>query len=396
MPFAIACPACKSSLRVAAELRGQKCACPHCGQRFLVGGAAVPQRAAVRPAAAIPPATAPRPRLLPWCLVGAALLVLAAGLSWPLFSRAPRQGEPAAAVTDEQRPEPTGLRGRRPDGPDPAITPKPRPTSNTPPAAQPETRADEAQDPYKLGVQAAGCLDKGQPGEALKLAEQAVRLQPQNAWYHGLVGAAHWQLKEYPAGLEECETAIRLAAGKDDAWYYHMAGENAFAANNYLLARKYFEQAVARGEQQLGGNFKVAQARLFTLPVKLEPNAALKVNPFQGARRAEVPEICKRAVETYFIAEAQYRAGEFQAARATLDSLWKQYPAGSQVWVDAFAASELMARHANLHFGDPPAYYSLRRPASPFWGPSPTAKPASWAATSTSPRSAWQRWPRRS
>jgi tetratricopeptide (TPR) repeat protein len=483
MPFAIACPACQTSLRVAADPRGKQCVCPKCGQLFLVGGAPVPQRAEVRPAAppvpapppaAAPPPTAPRRRwLVPEGLVGVALLGLAAGLSWPFLSPAPRQGEPVAAVTGE-RTEPTELRDqRRPDGPGPATEPRPSPTTNTPPAAKPEPRADEAQDPYKLGVQAADCLNKGQsgealklaeqairldpkapwyhglagaahwqlkqypaglkecesairlaagkddawyyrvagdnaygtqdiplarkyyqqavaagdatakdrvaeqdadklgaqandclnkgqPGEALKLAEQAIHLQPQNAWYHGLAGAAHWGLKEYPAGLKECESAIRLAAGKDDAWYLFVAGENALETRDYLLARKYYEQAVARGEKQLGGNFRAAQARLLSLPSKIELNKALKFNPFEGARREEVPEICQRAIETYFLAEAQYRAGDFQAARATLDSLWKQYPVGGQVWMDTLGASEVMARHANVYFGYPAAYYSLR------------------------------------
>src|SRR4051812_49084199 len=85
-----------------------------------------------------------------------------------------------------------------------------------------ETRADEARDAHKLGVEAAQRLDKKQYDEALKLALQAVRLDAKNPWLHGLVGAAHWNLKQYSAGLKECETAIQLAGGKEDAWFLHM------------------------------------------------------------------------------------------------------------------------------------------------------------------------------
>jgi hypothetical protein len=51
MPFAIACPACQTSLRAAADVRGQKCLCPRCGHQFVAGSAGVQQRDEVRPAA---------------------------------------------------------------------------------------------------------------------------------------------------------------------------------------------------------------------------------------------------------------------------------------------------------------------------------------------------------
>ena len=132
-----------------------------------------------------------------------------------------------------------------------------------------QTRADEAADAHKLGVQANECLAKNQHDEALKLAEQAIRLDPKGPWFHGIAGAAHWSLKQFPAGLRECETAVRLAGGKEDTWYYHMAGENAYSLLDFPLARRYFQQATSHGEtRELGSNFAVAKSRLEALSEK--------------------------------------------------------------------------------------------------------------------------------
>jgi transglutaminase-like putative cysteine protease len=156
------------------------------------------------------------------------------------------------------------------------------------------TRADDAQDAYKLGVQANECLAKKQNDEALKLAERAIRLDPKAPWFHGLAGAAHWSLKQYPAGLQECETAIRLAGGKDDTWYFHMAGENAYGTLDFPLARKYFQQAVAHGEtRELGGNFAVAKARLAAL--------AEKTLTFEWVLQPDKAPAFKRADGTFLI-----------------------------------------------------------------------------------------------
>jgi transglutaminase-like putative cysteine protease len=127
------------------------------------------------------------------------------------------------------------------------------------------TRADDAQDAFKIGLAARDRLDGGQFDEALKLALQAIRLDPKNPWFHGLAGSALWSLKRYEEGLRECETAIRLANGKDDAWYFHLAGENAYSGLDFPRARQYFEQAIARGGKELGGNLAIARGRLAAL-----------------------------------------------------------------------------------------------------------------------------------
>ena len=80
-------------------------------------------------------------------------------------------------------------------------------------------------------------------------------------------------------------------------------------------------------------------------------------DPFKGVRDADVPESC-RTVTAYFLAEEQYRTGDYKAARATLDALWKQYPIGGQAWKHARETSPSW-RKTNLFFGDPPAYYAL-------------------------------------
>src|SRR5262249_248529 len=96
-----------------------------------------------------------------------------------------------------------------------------------------QARADDAQEAYKLGVKANEGMAKKQYDEALKLTEKAIRLEPKNPSYHGFAGFAHWHLKQYPAGLTACETAVRLAGGKNDAWYLHMAGENAYGTQDF-------------------------------------------------------------------------------------------------------------------------------------------------------------------
>ena len=62
--------------------------------------------------------------------------------------------------------------------------------------------------------------------------------------------------------------AIKLAAGKEDAWFLHMAGENAYGAQDFRLAKKYFQQAITRGEKALGGNFAIAKRRVTDLSDK--------------------------------------------------------------------------------------------------------------------------------
>ncbi len=151
-----------------------------------------------------------------------------------------------------------------------------------------EARADNVRDAHKLGVAANERLEKKQYGEALKLAKQAVRLDPKSPYYHGLAGSVHWHLKQYPAGLEACETAVRLAGGKCDAWYLHVAGENANGAQDFPRARKYFQRAVARGQKALGGNFAVAKHRLAALtPKTLEFEWALQPEKAAALKRAD-------------------------------------------------------------------------------------------------------------
>lgn len=111
--------------------------------------------------------------------------------------------------------------------------------------------ADDGSDAHKLGLEAARLRDSRKPAEALALAEKAAKLRPQDPYYHGLIGAIHCDLKRYASGLKECETAIQLAGGKDDAWYIEMAGENAYGVLDFPLARKYFRQVVGRGDKAL-------------------------------------------------------------------------------------------------------------------------------------------------
>jgi len=155
----------------------------------------------------------------------------------------------------------------------------------TPPAV---ALADNQQDAYKLGVEATQCMAKKEYAQALKLAEQAIRLDPKHPYYHGLAGSLHWFLQQYEPGLEECKTAIDLAGGKGDAWYLHMAGENANGAQDFPLARKLFEQAISRGEKELGGNFAIAKQRLAKLTEKrLEFEWALQPEKATFFQRAD-------------------------------------------------------------------------------------------------------------
>jgi tetratricopeptide (TPR) repeat protein len=193
------------------------------------------------------------------------------------------------------------------------------------PASQ--TRADNAADAYKLGAQANECLAKNQHADGLKLAEQAIRLDPKAPWFHGLAGAAHWSLKQYPAGLEECETAIRLAGGKADTWYFHMAGENAYSLLDFPLARKYFQQAIAGGEtREPGGNFAVAKARLAALAEKtlafewlLQPDRAPALKRADGTFLIPIPQNgypFQKVNKMTVTGAAEYHAEDFEGNEA--------------------------------------------------------------------------------
>lgn len=122
--------------------------------------------------------------------------------------------------------------------------------------------AEDKKNAYEFGIRAAQLRDKGKFEEALNLAEKAVASDGQDPWYHGLVGALHCDLKHFAVGLKECEEAIRLAGGKDDAWYLHVAGENAYGALDFPLARQYFERVVTCGDKQLGASARVHLADL--------------------------------------------------------------------------------------------------------------------------------------
>jgi tetratricopeptide (TPR) repeat protein len=189
-----------------------------------------------------------------------------------------------------------------------------------------ETRADEAGDAHKLGVEAVQHLGKKQYDEALKLASQAVRLDAKSPWLHGLVGAAHWNLKQYSAGLKECETAIRLAGGKEDAWFLHMAGENALGSLDFPLARKHFQQAIVRGEKELGGNFAIANVRLAELTAKtlafewvLKPGTATAFKRDDGTFLIPIPS-AKHPFQTVdkmiVTGAASYKAEDFEGNEA--------------------------------------------------------------------------------
>jgi hypothetical protein len=60
------------------------------------------------------------------------------------------------------------------------------------------------------------------------------------------------------------------------------------------------------------------------------------------------------ALSTLLAAQAQYDAGEFSAAKSTLDALWADHPSGHWSW------GSLPSKPFGINIGSPPCYYSLR------------------------------------
>jgi hypothetical protein len=60
------------------------------------------------------------------------------------------------------------------------------------------------------------------------------------------------------------------------------------------------------------------------------------------------------ALDAYLVAYDQFEQGDLDAAKATLDALWAQYPVGGFTW------AQLPSRPFGINIGSPPCYYSLR------------------------------------
>ena len=92
----------------------------------------------------------------------------------------------------------------------------------------PALRGDNAADAAKLLEQARQSeRDKRYP-DAIQTTKQAIQLDPNNPMYHGYMGWLGLISNDYAMGLQASTTAVRLANGKNDAFYLFMAGENAY------------------------------------------------------------------------------------------------------------------------------------------------------------------------
>jgi hypothetical protein len=65
------------------------------------------------------------------------------------------------------------------------------------------------------------------------------------------------------------------------------------------------------------------------------------------------------AIETYFDAEAAYKASDYATADRILTDFWKKYPPGTTVWARDGSA-RVLKETTGANFGSPPCYYALR------------------------------------
>lgn len=73
----------------------------------------------------------------------------------------------------------------------------------------------------------------------------------------------------------------------------------------------------------------------------------------------EVPTLSPHyvaAARSWFTARAEYEAGAYEDALATLSALWDQYPVGNGIWWSIFGNDPF-----GLNLGTPPCYYGLRQ-----------------------------------
>jgi tetratricopeptide (TPR) repeat protein len=161
----------------------------------------------------------------------------------------------------------------------------------------PAVRADAAKDAAALYQRALDSDRNQRPADALEAIQQAIQLDPERAHYHGLAGWLHLKTKNFAAGLRASEAAVRLANGRNDAFFLFLAGENAYHDREAKLAIKYFRAALARGESALDAtNVFVVKERLYMLQEKtlefewrLDPKRALSLKRPDGSFAVPIP-----------------------------------------------------------------------------------------------------------
>jgi transglutaminase-like putative cysteine protease len=150
------------------------------------------------------------------------------------------------------------------------------------------SRADNPSEAFRLMQQAQKLEKENRYSEALEATKQAIELDPTKAHYHGVAGFLNWKLDHYAEGRRNCEQAIKLAGGKDDAWFLSIAGENAYADLDVTAARTYFQQALERGDKALGDDGTAVRRRLSRIsPKKYEFEWALDPRRATGMKRPD-------------------------------------------------------------------------------------------------------------
>lgn len=111
----------------------------------------------------------------------------------------------------------------------------------------------EAGQAYRQGV---SLFEKNQPAEAIPHLQRATGLDPANAQYWKVLGAAYAKLEDYRAAIEPFQQACTLNPRLEDACYY--LGRAFYAADRYTDALAPLRQAFesdplkARAETALG------------------------------------------------------------------------------------------------------------------------------------------------
>ena len=150
-----------------------------------------------------------------------------------------------------------------------------------------------------LSVKAEILLRQGRLNEALRNAETAISLRPENAGAHWVRGRALARRQEGEAlerAIADFERAVFSGGGLDDRWYWlYLKGEAAWLRNRPEQAVAFFQQALALFPKERSF-FQTALARAYERAGQRDNaeatyTAALRTNPNNAIAHFELGEL---------------------------------------------------------------------------------------------------------